>query len=80
MLSDTQLARAAQSGDAASLGVLLERHGAPLYALALRFLGYGPDAQDAVQDSFLTALRTMTGYASRRRWGDGCAASSATCA
>ena len=59
MSSDTQLARAAQSGDAASLGVLLERHRAPLYALALRFLGYGPDAQEAVQDAFLTALRTI---------------------
>ena len=59
MLTDTQLARAAQSGDAASLGVLLERHRAPLYVLALRFLGYGPDAQDAVQDAFLTALRTI---------------------
>ena len=59
MLSDAQLARAAQSGDAANLGVLLERHRAPLYALALRFLGYGPDAQDAVQDAFLTALRTI---------------------
>ena len=59
MLSDAQLARAAQSGDAASLGVLLERHRAPLYALALRFLGYGPDAQEAVQDAFLTALRTI---------------------
>jgi RNA polymerase sigma factor (sigma-70 family) len=59
VLSDAQLARAAQSGDAASLGVLLERHRAPLYALALRFLGHGPDAQDAVQDTFLTALRTI---------------------
>ncbi len=59
MLSDAQLARAAQSGDAASLGVLLERYRAPLYALALRFLSYGPDAQDAVQDAFLTALRTI---------------------
>jgi RNA polymerase sigma factor (sigma-70 family) len=59
LLSDTQLARAAQSGDAASLGVLLERHRAPLYALALRFLGYNPDAQEAVQDAFLTALRTI---------------------
>jgi RNA polymerase sigma factor (sigma-70 family) len=57
--SDAQLARAAQSGDAASLGVLLERHRGPLYALALRFLGYDPDAQEAVQDAFLTALRTI---------------------
>ena len=58
-MSDTELARVAQSGDAASLGILLERHRAPLHALALRFLGYGPDAQDAVQDAFLIALRTI---------------------
>jgi hypothetical protein len=33
VLSDVELARAAQNGDAASLGVLLERHDALLYAL-----------------------------------------------
>jgi RNA polymerase sigma factor (sigma-70 family) len=59
VFSDAELARAAQSGDAVSLGILLERHRAPLYALALRFLGYNSDAQDAVQDTFLTALRTI---------------------
>jgi RNA polymerase sigma-70 factor (ECF subfamily) len=59
VLSDAELARVAQSGDAASLGELLERHRAPLYALALRFLGHGPDAQDAVQDTFLIALRMI---------------------
>jgi RNA polymerase sigma factor (sigma-70 family) len=58
-LSDPQLARAAQSGDAVSLGTLLERHRAPLHALALRMLGHGPEAQDAVQDAFLVALRTI---------------------
>ena len=59
MLSDAELVRMAQSGDATTLGILLERHRAPLYALALRFLGYGPDAQDAVQDAFLIALRAI---------------------
>jgi RNA polymerase sigma factor (sigma-70 family) len=59
VLSDAELARVAQSGDAVSLGLLLERHQAPLYALALRFLGYNSEAQDAVQDTFLTALRTI---------------------
>jgi RNA polymerase sigma factor (sigma-70 family) len=59
VLSDAELVRMAQRGDAASLGILLERHRAPLYALALRFLGYGPDAQDAVQDTFLVALRAI---------------------
>ena len=56
---DAELARAAQGGDAASLGILLERHRAPLHALALRFLGHGPDVQDAVQEAFLIALRTI---------------------
>jgi RNA polymerase sigma factor (sigma-70 family) len=59
VLSDAELVKIAQKGDATSLGVLLERHRAPLYTLALRFLGYGPDAQDAVQDAFLIALRTI---------------------
>ena len=35
-MSDAELARVAQNGDAASLGILLERHQAALYALALR--------------------------------------------
>ena len=47
MLSDAELVRAAQGGDAASLGLLLERHRAPLYALAISFIGHGPEAQDA---------------------------------
>ena len=58
-MSDAELARAAQNGDAASLGVLLERHDASLYALALRILGRGPEAQDAVQDTFLIALSSI---------------------
>jgi RNA polymerase sigma factor (sigma-70 family) len=59
VLSDAELATAAQSGDAVGLGILLERHQAPLYALALRFLDYRSEAQDAVQDTFLTALCTI---------------------
>ena len=58
-MSDAELVRTAQRGSAASLGILLERHRAPLHVLALRFLGHGPDAQDAVQDAFLIALRTI---------------------
>ena len=58
-LSDAELVRAAQNGDATSLGLLLERHRAPMYALALRMLGRGPEAQDAVHDVFLVALRRI---------------------
>jgi RNA polymerase sigma factor (sigma-70 family) len=59
VLSDAQLARAAQQGDAASLGLLLERHRAPLHAMALQILSHGPQAQDAVQDAFLVAMRKI---------------------
>jgi DNA-directed RNA polymerase specialized sigma24 family protein len=56
VLNNMELARAAQEDYAVSLGILLERHRTPLYALALRMLGYGPQAEDAVQDVFLNRL------------------------
>jgi RNA polymerase sigma factor (sigma-70 family) len=57
--SDAELVEAARRGDAASLGILLERYRAPLYGLALRVLGHGAEAQDAVHDTFLIALRRI---------------------
>lgn len=59
MTTDAELVRAAQGGDTASLGLLLERYRAPLYGLALQILGYVPEAQDAVHDAFLVALRKI---------------------
>lgn len=61
MLSDAELVRAAQAGDTTSLGLLLERYRAPLYGLALRILGHGEQAQDAVQETFLVALNKIDG-------------------
>jgi hypothetical protein len=40
LLSDAELVTAAQNGDVASFDMLLERHRAPLYVLALRMLGH----------------------------------------
>ncbi len=59
MTSDLDLARAAQTGDIAALGMLLERHRAGIYAHALKVVGHGANAQDAVQDTFLIALRKI---------------------
>lgn len=59
MLSDVDLVRAAQKGDITSLGLLLERYRAPLYGLALQILVHGEQAQDAVHDTFLVALRKI---------------------
>ena len=59
MVSDADLVRAAQGGDTTSLGLLLERYRAALYGQALGILGYGPQAEDAVHDAFVVALRKI---------------------
>ncbi|MCW2654308.1 MAG: polymerase, sigma-24 subunit, subfamily [Mycobacterium sp.] len=59
-LSDAELTRAAQAGDAGALGVLLARHEAAMRAVALGTLGYGPDTDDAVQDAALVAVRRIS--------------------
>ena len=59
MTSDVELVRAAQTGDVAALGLLLESHRARLYVIALAILGDRIQAQDAVQDTFLIALRRL---------------------
>ena len=56
---DAMLARGAQAGDAISLGILFERHRARLHAVALGMLGHGPDAEDAVQDAIVIAIRRI---------------------
>jgi RNA polymerase sigma-70 factor (ECF subfamily) len=58
-VDDATLARAAQAGDVASLGTLLQRHRALLHATAVGVLGHGAAAEDAVQDAFVIALRRI---------------------
>ena len=67
-LSDAELTRAAQGGDAGSLGALLARHEAGMRAVALGMIGYGPDTDDVVQDAALVAVRRI----SRRAQPGGC--------
>jgi RNA polymerase sigma-70 factor (ECF subfamily) len=57
--SDADLVRDARSGDAASLGLLLDHHRAGMRAVAISLLGWGPDADDVVQDAMLVALRRL---------------------
>ncbi|WP_406118607.1 RNA polymerase sigma factor [Streptomyces sp. NBC_00989] len=53
---DAALTRAAQSGEVAALGLVLERHRAGMRAVAVSILGPGADADDVMQDAALTAL------------------------
>jgi RNA polymerase sigma-70 factor (ECF subfamily) len=57
--SDAELLRAARNGEVAAVGALMERHRAGMRAVALSVLGNGPDAEDAVQDASLIALRRL---------------------
>lgn len=59
VISDAQLTRNAQAGDVSALGILLQRHQAGMRAVALSLLGPGHDADDAVQDAALQALRRI---------------------
>jgi RNA polymerase sigma-70 factor (ECF subfamily) len=55
--SDGDLVAATWRGDASALGLLLERHRPRLFAAAVRLLGYRPEAEDAVQETCLIAMR-----------------------
>jgi RNA polymerase sigma factor (sigma-70 family) len=55
-VDDGGLVRAARHGDIAGLAVLFEKYRPQLFASALRLVGYSADAEDAVQETFVTAL------------------------
>ena len=57
--TDRELVLRAQAGEVAALGMLLERHEAVLKAAALRRLRDLAAADDAVQETFVLALRRV---------------------
>ena len=64
--TDAVLAKAALAGDDEALGHLLARHEPAAYRVACRLLPREADAQDAVQEAFLLAVRAVRGGASPR--------------
>jgi RNA polymerase sigma-70 factor, ECF subfamily len=69
--AETDLLRAAQAGDRAAMDRLLALHERPLLVLCHGMLGHADDAEDAVQETFLRALRALPGFrgtASLRTW------------
>jgi RNA polymerase sigma-70 factor (ECF subfamily) len=69
--AENLLLRAAVSGDRTALGSLLALHKQPLYALCRGMLGHAEDADDAVGETFLRALRALPhfrGEAAVRTW------------
>ena len=73
MIAEAELVRAAHAGDPGSLGLLFEQYRPRLLAVALRLLGHGSQAEDAVHDAFLLALRridTLSDPSALRPWLD----------
>jgi RNA polymerase sigma-70 factor (ECF subfamily) len=60
----------ARRGDQAAFGALAGTHERALYAHVARVLGPGPDAEDVVQDAFVSAWRSLAGFqgTSFRAW------------
>jgi len=59
--SDVELVHATRAGEIGALGALLARHRASMLAAAYSLVGYGPEAEDAVQEASLIALRRIGG-------------------
>jgi RNA polymerase sigma-70 factor (ECF subfamily) len=68
---EAALLRAGRAGDLAALDALLVLHERPLLAFCSGVLGHTEDAEDAVQETFLRALRalsTFRGESAFRTW------------
>jgi RNA polymerase sigma-70 factor (ECF subfamily) len=58
-VAETALLRAGQAGDRAALDQLLARHERRVLAVCHGVLGHADDAEDAAQETFLRALRSL---------------------
>jgi RNA polymerase sigma-70 factor (ECF subfamily) len=61
-LDDHRLIADCLKGDAAAFGVLVRRHQERLYNTVFRLVGNAEDAQDVVQEAFLSAYQSLEGF------------------
>ncbi len=64
MTSDGQLVQRLRDGEDAAYELLVRRHAGRMLAVAARFLNSMDEAQDAVQDAFLSAFRSLDDFRS----------------
>ena len=61
-LSDKQLVAEAKAGNHQAFEKLVERHEDKVYGLALRMMGNEADAEDVLQDTFLSAYKGLKNF------------------
>ena len=69
--SDTTLVTQAKGGDFTAFEALVTRHEGRAYSIAMNILRNREDAEDAVQDAFISVLKALPGFreeASFRTW------------
>src|SRR5215831_7194761 len=67
-LNEAKLIRAGQRGDQQAVETLFRRYQRPLYQTALRVLGNTEDAEDALQDGYLSAYRNLKRFEGRSQF------------
>lgn len=68
-VDEVSLVTRLQAGDATSFEILVRTFGGRMLAVARRMLGNEDDAQDALQDAFLSAVKSIQQFASQSSLG-----------
>jgi RNA polymerase sigma-70 factor (ECF subfamily) len=62
VLSESEIIRRAQEGDAEAFGMLFQKHKTRVYALCLRMTKNTAEAEDLTQDAFLHVFRKLSAF------------------